>query len=444
MKNVFKLIGIFALSALIGFSLTSCEDLLGALGGENGGENGGETEYDITITNNTGYKVTLLQVVPSTDSNWGGDKLAANELLDDGGSKTLKVAPGTYDIRITDDDQGVFDTYSRRNVVINSNTTITFTGADIDRENVYGTLKLTNYASGLGIYRIDILDKDGVSKKDLYWSQKTDFTYNMYYEFLKADNTPEYNFTCGTYGLRIMQYVEEDGVYITWEKRTPITINKNIQTLVTFDGGSDWKKAGVEWPSNDVWTSYGLHGFKLPAGASVINIWNYTEHYHSYSDYIYVRLDGDYSAFMNLKNQIDASSYEYDLDDGDDPGSYILRVWTSDFINFLTIDYSDSTINIEVSKTASFYGTWGKSNYGIFIDWYSDSIYFYGEGITSEPFDFFYSDGSITILNWEYNIDYFDFNISMEDDDTLTVTGMPSTGDYVLTGFNGVYERFGM
>ena len=450
MKCKFNLLGLIALIAVTMFSMAACD-----LFSSSDDDPVIQTEVNLTVTNNTGYDALLLQVVLSSEDNWGGDKLDALEILNDGQSKTIKVEKGTYDIRITDNDPDVNDTYSRKNVVINSNTTITFTGADIDRADAYGTLKLEHNAGGSGIYRVDVLTEvGGESLIGLSWNVVTGFRNGQYYEFLKADNTPEYNFTYGTYGLQIMQYVDQDDVYITWEKKTPFTIIKNKQTVVTFDKGSDWinKTAAndSDWPSNDVWTSYGLHGFQKPAGASVINIGSDIDWYHGYDEYLYVTLDGDYNAFMNLKNQIDALGYENDLDqEGQD---YILQVWTSNYNNFLNIYYND-TINIQVSKRASFYGNWGKGSYGIAFDWGSDSIYFYGMGIP-EPFDgfYFYKDGLIGINSYEgtievgywdddFNYNYlFEFNISMEGD-TLTVSGMPDEGEYVLTALNGVYER---
>jgi len=397
----------------------------------------------LTVTNNTGYNALLLQVTLSSVADWGSDKLDAMETLDNGQSKTIVVEKGTYDIRITDDDPDFYDTYSKMDVDLYSNTTITFTGADIDREDAYGTFKLTNNADGLGIYRVDILG-GGVSVKPLWWLDKTGFTKNQFYEF------HEYNFTYGTYGLRIMQYVEQDGVYVIWEKKTPFTIIKNRPTHVTFDKGNDWinktENNDSNWPSNDVWASYGLPGFQKPAGASVINIGSYVSWYHFYSDYLYVTLDAGHTAFMDLKNQIDILAldfdYDPDLDEEDAPNSYILKVWTSDFNDFLTIDYSNYTINIEVSKRSSLYGIWEKGNYMIIIDFFDEKISFI-EGGNSEQFEnFYYSNGdsSITVVNWQYDIEYFSFNISREGN-TLTVTGMPSTGDYVLTGFNGVYTK---
>jgi len=250
--------------------------------------------------------------------------------------------------------------------------------------------------------------------------------------------------------LDITWTVENNKLLITWEDEGgygftdeyTYNVTNSILSLTINNKTVTYTQDFISgWPSNDVWASYGLSGFQLPAGASVLHVGSGIDWYHSYKDILYVTLDGDYAAFMDLKNQIEALGYDCDLiEEGQE---YSLKVWNSNYNDFLTINYYD-TINIEVEKWASIYGTWGKSNYGIFIDWGTESIYFYGVGITSEPFDFFYSDGSIAILNWELEIEYFDFNISMVDDDTLTVTGMPETGDYKLTGFNGVYTRLGM
>lgn len=57
-------------------------------------------------------------ISPSEESQWGQDRLGSSGILSPGNTITVKVAPGTYDIMVTDEDG---DTYSRYGVDVGPN-----------------------------------------------------------------------------------------------------------------------------------------------------------------------------------------------------------------------------------------------------------------------------------------------------------------------------------
>jgi hypothetical protein len=88
---------------------------------------GGST-VSVTVTNYTGYPVWYLQVKLSSASSWGSDLLGYDVLMNSE-SKVIQLTPGTYDIRLTDDENY---TYTRRNLSIMSNSTVVFQFTHLD------------------------------------------------------------------------------------------------------------------------------------------------------------------------------------------------------------------------------------------------------------------------------------------------------------------------
>lgn len=94
-------------------------------------------EYDgppVTIVNNTGYTVYYVYISPTSDDNWGRDRLNPDQVLNNGQSVTLRLPQpldvnNKYDIMLKDVDG---DTYSRFNVTLTENQRIVFTFSDID------------------------------------------------------------------------------------------------------------------------------------------------------------------------------------------------------------------------------------------------------------------------------------------------------------------------
>ena len=89
----------------------------------------------VTIVNNTGYVIYYLYVSPATSDSWGEDRLAADQVI--GNRETVSVRlphaineVNKYDIMIVDSDG---DTYSKYNVTLTANGTVTFTIRDLDR-----------------------------------------------------------------------------------------------------------------------------------------------------------------------------------------------------------------------------------------------------------------------------------------------------------------------
>jgi hypothetical protein len=88
----------------------------------------------ITIVNNTGYTIYYINISRTTSENWGSDRLASNETLDNGQSISLNLpdpidVTNRYDIRLKDSDG---DTYTKMNVRVAANSRIVFTMADMD------------------------------------------------------------------------------------------------------------------------------------------------------------------------------------------------------------------------------------------------------------------------------------------------------------------------
>ena len=88
----------------------------------------------ITIINNTGYTIWYVYVKPSSSNNWGDDILYSDQVLTNGQSVSVRLGQALnivdkYDICIIDSDE---DSYTKWNVTIKNNATITFTIRDLD------------------------------------------------------------------------------------------------------------------------------------------------------------------------------------------------------------------------------------------------------------------------------------------------------------------------
>jgi len=120
MKNKFKFIGLIAIVILAGFSMTVCEP-----------------DYDtinLTIVNNTGYRIDDLYVSFSSAIRWGSSKLGENEFIEIGESKTITLSEaGIYDIRLVDEDE---DSYTKKGLTIDSSQTVVFTFEDFDESSI--------------------------------------------------------------------------------------------------------------------------------------------------------------------------------------------------------------------------------------------------------------------------------------------------------------------
>jgi hypothetical protein len=112
MKSFLKLLGVIALTAVIGFSLAGCAPVDeegggngnnsegGEGGGNNGGGGGGGINPTITIKNNTGYTVggggifqnSGIWIKPSTTALSWGDQLFAYDSILDGQSRTITLS----------------------------------------------------------------------------------------------------------------------------------------------------------------------------------------------------------------------------------------------------------------------------------------------------------------------------------------------------------------
>jgi len=92
----------------------------------------GTQPAQVTIVNNTGYTIWYVYISPSTDSNWGPDRLGSTQTIRSGQSVTLNIPDPTvtqYDIKVIDSDG---DSYTKMNVRISANSRIVFTIDDFD------------------------------------------------------------------------------------------------------------------------------------------------------------------------------------------------------------------------------------------------------------------------------------------------------------------------
>jgi hypothetical protein len=58
--------------------------------------------HDFTVTNDTSQGIEYLQISPPSNSRWGDDWLDADEVLENGDSKTFSITQGCLeDIKVT-------------------------------------------------------------------------------------------------------------------------------------------------------------------------------------------------------------------------------------------------------------------------------------------------------------------------------------------------------
>lgn len=89
---------------------------------------------NITIMNNTGYTIWNVYISQTASGSWGSDRLGSEEVLNAGSSISLPLpfkidVVNRYDIRLKDSDG---DTYTKMNILVSADGTVTFTIDDID------------------------------------------------------------------------------------------------------------------------------------------------------------------------------------------------------------------------------------------------------------------------------------------------------------------------
>ncbi len=96
---------------MIGFMIVLAS-ILAACGLQNqGGRSTGSGDHAVKFINNTGMTICYLFVSPSTDSEWGEDRLGESGILDNGSDFTVRVQEaGSYDLlAVTENSEGNCD-----------------------------------------------------------------------------------------------------------------------------------------------------------------------------------------------------------------------------------------------------------------------------------------------------------------------------------------------
>jgi ribosomal protein S17 len=130
-RKSFLMLPVLMLAACLAF--VGC----GSLGGTvatGTADAGGRANPTVTIVNNTGYTVWYVYMSASTDTNWGDDLLADDQILNNGESVSIELphplsVTSRYDIRLRDSDG---DDYIKMNVTVSANSRIEFTFDDLD------------------------------------------------------------------------------------------------------------------------------------------------------------------------------------------------------------------------------------------------------------------------------------------------------------------------
>jgi len=96
MKKLIKIFGIIAFIAIVGFSMTACDDD-SIDGNNNSGGNSVAEAADVTVTNNDIYGGTIIfSIIDST-----GSVYSTSTAFNVSQSRTLRAPAGDYRIRVT-------------------------------------------------------------------------------------------------------------------------------------------------------------------------------------------------------------------------------------------------------------------------------------------------------------------------------------------------------
>jgi hypothetical protein len=93
-----------------------------------------ESNPTLTIVNNTGGMIWFVYMSPSTDTTWGDDWLADDQVLPNGQSVTVILlyplrTQNMYDIMLRDPDG---NTYTKYGVTLTGNDMVIFNADDLD------------------------------------------------------------------------------------------------------------------------------------------------------------------------------------------------------------------------------------------------------------------------------------------------------------------------
>jgi len=81
-----------------------------AAGCPTGPNSGREAGVTLHVVNNSSDDVAYLYVAPTGSERWGQDLLGDANVIPPGSSWPVRVAPGTYDLKVEDFDHNVIDT----------------------------------------------------------------------------------------------------------------------------------------------------------------------------------------------------------------------------------------------------------------------------------------------------------------------------------------------
>jgi len=417
MKNKLKILGIIAFTVIIGFSIAACDVP---------DDDKTDTAIKLTVVNNTGFQGHHLYADPSTEPEFSSSKLGATEFLNNGGSKVITIqSAGNYDIRIV---TGNTNVYTKYNVNVASSITVTFTEADFESGMLPALIDkwypvTSSVPDGFPEYSL-LLEQDGTGELDSF----LDITWRV------TGNKLTLKWSDGAGEVIVDEYTFNIA-------NLKLTLSKNGKSAVYY-------KFDTEWPSNEAWTSFGLPGFQLPAGATIFSV-DWSVIFSSVlRDNLRIELSANYAAFENLAAQIEALGLdEYSIDDNDSSYDYVLCAEDYNTFSKLIIYYGSGSMLIDVRKPAAIINSnWTKGSganlRGITIG-ASEISFFDGSELAYEIYIDYLDEYGNAALYYYINSDedyYLDFAVAF-DGDTLTISSLEDQDSHEFSRFNGIYTK---
>ncbi len=217
-----------------------------------------------TLENNSGIPICAVYISPTESDSWGDNRLAENEVIRSGSSRTFQIPEGTYDIR-ADDCDGNLVAYDMDVDMVGRMT------GSLDPLQRAPVLVVNNSSHEICYLYISPSDSDTWGPD---WMGK-DTT-------IPAGSTRTFQVPLGTYDLRADDcdgnaldiqsgiLLEKDGITWTLEDiaEASLTLINQLDIpicyiLISPSGSAEW---GNDWLDNKTVPPGGSYTFYLPAG----------------------------------------------------------------------------------------------------------------------------------------------------------------------------------